>query len=431
MGSRGCVWFLLLLWCHFVGEGAVRSRGCPCSDPYWQLVEQRFSSSLTLSDEDVETLQRRGVIKQIGLLVDGKNTSDCIGVAVGISALLAIAFARRTRQLDETHGHLLGAAQLLPRCWHCFDASPWLVTAEEILNNYRILGKDANSCAWGVTTVDCLESLQSWAWTFGRVNAVPSVLLRRKELRRSPWKSLPEAVDEYVRWLHKGVAEEALYWKSFLALNVDTASGTRWVKPEHSNDWAWVDVCTFVDGIVAPRILNMGSGPIAPEPIVCDGRKVPIVSADGLADLYWRLYDQDQILPPVWPVQCYFEQASQCFGRDYFHVVHVRNALDHAFDAPGAVLELLAATRPGGVVVLHHARNEAENQGGGGMHRWSFDVDVAGRPLLKFLDGWTWDLAYAVSGKADVYVTLQDRADLPKKVMERDEILLITLRKHS
>ena len=52
------------------------------------------------------------------------------------------------------------------------------------------------------------------------------------------------------------------------------------------------------------------------------------------------------------------EELHLCFPAGHFDVVHIRNALDHSFDPVLGIERMLHAVRPGGWVLLRHARNE-------------------------------------------------------------------------
>lgn len=245
-----------------------------------------------------------------------------------------------------------------------------------------------------------------------------------------PWTSLSLAVDGYVAWVRVGILEEAMFWKSWLDLQREGD----WLKPSVAQDWTYVDPCAFLEGHSAPRVLNAGSGPVVPATLTCQGRHVPLLSADGLAGLYWRLYDNLGLVPPQLPVQCSFEQLASCFSRDYFHLVHVRNALDHAFDVKAALKQLLAVTRPGGTLLLHHARDEGHHMGYNGMHWWSFDIDESFDPLhcvVKFRnEGWRLDINKEFAGLAHVDVYVQSRRELQvEKVLDRDTYVLVNITK--
>merc|ERR1712187_355231 len=84
--------------------------------------------------------------------------------------------------------------------------------------------------------------------------------------------------------------------------------------------------------------------------------QVPVVAADGLARFYARVMDEHGLVPPYVPMQCPVEELHSCLPPSYFDVVHIRNALDHAFDPLLGIERMLRAVRPGGWVLLRHAR---------------------------------------------------------------------------
>ena len=186
--------------------------------------------------------------------------------------------------------------------------------------------------------------------------------------------------------------------------------------------WHYGDICSFLElreaGYGAARVLNAGSGPLAPGHIEC-GQRVPVVASDGLARFYLQLFvalavhrlqmhgkDLLEQEPPAFPVQCPTESLHDCFPQDHFDVVQMRspvseglwemgrvwlwrNSLDHANDPLMGILELiwvvrleplhvLIAQRPGGYVLLRHARNEGvAGHFQLGLHQWAFDVEEA------------------------------------------------------
>jgi len=63
----------------------------------------------------------------------------------------------------------------------------------------------------------------------------------------------------------------------------------------------------------------------------------------------------------------------------------MRNALDHAVDPLLGIRQMLEVTRPGGWVLLRHARNEGvPGQFRVGLHQWAFDV-VQGSSSARFV----------------------------------------------
>merc|ERR1711871_167701 len=148
------------------------------------------------------------------------------------------------------------------------------------------------------------------------------------------------------------------------------------------------DLCSYVlelrksqeshgDQKVPAQILNAGSGPLAASPITCTGesRNPAVVSSDGLAKSYLRIFDELGVQPPRTTTQCPVELLRRCFPRNHFDVVHMRNALDHAVDPLLGIEQMLAVVKPGGWVLLRHERNEGvPGQFRVGLHQWAFDV---------------------------------------------------------
>eukprot|EP00435_Cladocopium_sp_Y103_P069182 s475_g32.t2 len=179
---------------------------------------------------------------------------------------------------------------------------------------------------------------------------------------------------------------------------VDTAawkSAQDWVESGVVT-WHYDDICAFLDlarsneKYGTPRVLNAGSGPLAPGRIDC-GQSVPVVASDGLARFYLQLFDILQHEPPAFPLQCPTEALNECFPQHHFDVVHMRselnivlfnvipwNSLDHANDPLMGILQLIWVVRPGGWVLLRHARNEGvAGHFQLGLHQWAFDIEDA------------------------------------------------------
>ncbi|MCB0084948.1 MAG: hypothetical protein KDE47_28605 [Caldilineaceae bacterium] len=52
-------------------------------------------------------------------------------------------------------------------------------------------------------------------------------------------------------------------------------------------------------------------------------------------------------------------------------MVHARNCIDHSYDPALAIEQMVAVAKPGGVVYMHHAVNEATMQAYTGFHQWN------------------------------------------------------------
>jgi len=316
--------------------------------------------------------------------------------------------SERNTHVQELQNMLMFAVRTLEFCFHCLDASPWPFLVAEVLENYalateapndfrwqRIAGRLAGPSTWtgrdyaGIAEDELLPSLDppTDGPSAGEVIApVRHVLLRMQ-----------------VRWT-RGLESEADFWRHKLSLDPTENSSLerlhRWLATGEVT-WFLDDICIFVSDALArrglgrgighapPRILNAGSGPFAPRPLECalhwpltenasvtpKATTVPIVSADGLARFYLRVLDENGFMPPYTPVQCPAEELHMCFPPGHFDVVHMRNALDHTFDPLLGVERMLHIVRPGGWVLLRHARNEGvPGKFRNGLHQWGFDV---------------------------------------------------------
>lgn len=297
-----------------------------------------------------------------------------------------------TQELQNMMGFALRALEF---CLHCLDASPWPFLLKEVLENYALAVEGPDEFLWhraagrmlGTSTqpgpvpkgeeppnLDPPKGVE----TLGALPAVRRMLLTMQ-----------------VRWT-RGLEMEASFWRDKLSLDPEEN-----VSLERLKQWLatgavpWTlpgdDLCGYVadgrkrrgnsyTGGKIPRVLNAGSGPLAPKPLDCqlDGRPsvVKVVAADGLARFYNRVLDERELKPPYLPLQCPVEELHECFPSPHFDVVHIRNALDHSFDPVLGIRRMLQVTRPGGWVLLRHARNEGvPGQFRNGLHQWAFDVD--------------------------------------------------------
>jgi SAM-dependent methyltransferase len=173
-----------------------------------------------------------------------------------------------------------------------------------------------------------------------------------------------------------GLDEERRFWDRYLA-----TGGSDW--PEEFEERTRPDrpVNDALRGLVeaAPtdpvRVLDVGSGPLTWVGTGHPERRVELTAVDPLARWYATLYERHGVEPVVRPVPGRAERLRRRFPDGHFDVSVARNCLDHGTDPRRALAQLLAVTRPGGVVYLEHAEREGANQRYRGLHQWDLWVE--------------------------------------------------------
>eukprot|EP00913_Durusdinium_trenchii_P011210 g10528.t1 len=323
-----------------------------------------------------------------------------------------VAWHVRRSELGAASGveNMMGMAlRALEFCLHCLDASPWPFLLEEILENYALAVEAPEHFSWHRPG---RVGLSAYA---GPSSAAPSAPSASSSSVALPGLRAPVRLTLLrlqVRWI-RGLEMEAEFWRGKLSLkeeeNVSLERLKRWLATGAwfqgvalgygGREVPWTlpgdDLCQYLaearerhGGLGLPRILNTGSGPLAPQPLRCGPRsgEVKVVAADGLARFYLKVLDDNGMEPPFLPVQCPVEELHTCFPPAHFDVVHIRNALDHSFDPVLGIERMLHVARPGGWVLLRHARNEGvAGQFRNGLHQWAFDVEMPSGEEPHFL----------------------------------------------
>lgn len=129
-------------------------------------------------------------------------------------------------------------------------------------------------------------------------------------------------------------------------------------------------VYDFITAQPNARVTDVGSGVVS----ILNGtvRKGLLCPVDPLGDLYslifdYRIFNVDQ---PI---------ASTCedlldYGVEHADITHMSNALDHTQNPVKAFNSLLAATKPGGHVIIQCFENEAIFENWQGFHQWNLTL---------------------------------------------------------
>lgn len=319
---------------------------------------------------------------------------------------------RQAKDADEDYEALLGevvllldmALQLAEKAVHCLARSSWPFSAAELIAN-RIRFAEVLLGAGGVSGPKL--ALREFRWVRlaiggasivgglandGRAEAV----LRALERSRLRWARRLNSEVGFWHILLDGREKDEPLERS----EEDASVAQRWVETGEVR-WSWdepVQLCARLADLRAevassygpPRVLNTGSGPLAPGPLDCGEQgfpqlgSVPVFASDGLARFYLKVFDDLDVRPPRVSLQCPVEELRECFPSNHFDVVHMRNALDHTMDPLLGIRQMLEVVRPGGWLLLRHARNEGSPGAFQvGLHQWSFDAtqDSSGDPL--------------------------------------------------
>ncbi|HEY3716634.1 MAG TPA: methyltransferase domain-containing protein [Jatrophihabitantaceae bacterium] len=194
--------------------------------------------------------------------------------------------------------------------------------------------------------------------------------------------------------------EETAFWRSWFA-----TKGSEWpddyrfrLDPESQIQ---EQITKYLDGIGhSVRILDVGAGPLTFVGKRWSGHDLNLTAVDALADKYDALLAEFEITPPVRTRNCDSEKLTQVFDENSFEVAYALNTLDHSYEPIRAIRQMLAVVRPGGIVLLQHYPNEAENEAYSGLHQWNFDW-IDGDCVL-WRPGKSWQLGKEFAGQATV-----------------------------
>jgi SAM-dependent methyltransferase len=216
--------------------------------------------------------------------------------------------------------------------------------------------------------------------------------------RSSSWR----ARSDPVRGRRRALAEEVGYWEGWLSTGGGTWPGDfayRFAADAEVED----SLLRALLGVMknqAVSILDVGAGPVTTVGRRFDGAPLTVVAVDPLADEYNRLLAKAGRVPPVRTAQVPGERLLDHFGHDRFDIAYSRNALDHSIDPVPIIEQMLAVVRPGGYVVLRHARNEAIKESYVQLHQWNFD-EREGQLVIWRVNHET-NVSEALAGRAEV-----------------------------
>ncbi len=166
----------------------------------------------------------------------------------------------------------------------------------------------------------------------------------------------------------------------------------------------------------APKILDVGAGPMTILGKKMNGRSLDITAVDALAERYNYLTFPSG-LPLIRTQQCESESLSSEFSSCTFDLAYARNTLDHSFDPIAAIKEMIKVTKPGGLIITEHAANEAITENWKGFHQWNFHVE--GRDLKISNRNKTFSVLQEIEGLATIVKIVPDGSPWIECVMQK------------
>lgn len=169
-----------------------------------------------------------------------------------------------------------------------------------------------------------------------------------------------------------GIPLELLFWDTWLA-----SGGEPWPEdfqyrstPDAPLQSHITDALAAMVGVDV-AVLDVGAGPLTYLGKRWADHNLTITAIDPLADEYDTLLQKHQITPLVRTQKGFAEQLVTQFGVNRFDLVHARNCIDHSHDPWRAIQEMVTVAKPGGLLYMHHAVNEAQTQNFQGFHQWN------------------------------------------------------------
>lgn len=166
--------------------------------------------------------------------------------------------------------------------------------------------------------------------------------------------------------MNTGTQEELDFWREF----VKTPRFQDWINPKLITPELQTDVVDIIkhESLVGD-VLDVGSGVVSILRGLVPERS--LIACDLLADDYKRLFDYAQY--DITPPKAIAGEA--IYFHEMFHIVHMRNALDHTENPVQVWNNLKRAVRLGGLLIVCGFENEATHLHRQGMHQWDISID--------------------------------------------------------
>lgn len=168
-----------------------------------------------------------------------------------------------------------------------------------------------------------------------------------------------------------GVVEEIQWWWTWINTLRRQGKLPTWAHIRQRPFPFEADVLTFPEGTKL-RCLNIGCGPRSDLGEI-SAREIEFVHMDPLARAYNKLMgflDAPGGGDVVFGAVEFLDQLD--IGQ--FEVISAKNCLDHAYDVPKGLRQMIDRLSPVGMISLAHYENEAEAQNYLGFHKWNIEL---------------------------------------------------------
>jgi len=172
--------------------------------------------------------------------------------------------------------------------------------------------------------------------------------------------------DSFVRI--SGAVYEVAFWDRRLHRGIPARAGKTQIT---GRDMDYLQQLTQRFPLDRISILDVGAGPFTTIGTYFGDTRLNITPVDPLAHYYDVLMKKFALDPPAKTIFAEAEKLSVLFAPESFVWVNARNSIDHASQPVDAIREMIALVKPGGMLTLVHASNEAINEGYAGFHQWN------------------------------------------------------------
>lgn len=168
----------------------------------------------------------------------------------------------------------------------------------------------------------------------------------------------------------QGVVEEIQWWWTWINTLRRQNKLANWAHLREM-PFPFEDDCAAFDA-ASLRCLNIGCGP-RPNLGEATTFDVEVVHMDPLASAYNRLMGFLDA-PGGGDVVFGAVEILDQLETGKFHFIAAKNCLDHAYDVPAGLRQMIDVLEDRGVIALEHYENEAEAQKYLGFHRWNIEI---------------------------------------------------------